>query len=184
MAQLYMEYLKTEISGMVTFQEYLRSIGYVDPSATLDGMDDGLILMAVGGPELFHVPEQPITGDLEIIVLLVDFEDRPGVRPPDQFRDLLLSDGIYPTGSLVDYYREVTCGAVRIKGAVYGWFRLPHLYSFYTNGKSGTDVGSYPRNAEAMAEDAVKAALAAGVPFAAAEVGWDHGAKKALGQDR
>ncbi|TIX97300.1 MAG: peptidase M6, partial [Mesorhizobium sp.] len=89
-----------------------------------------------------------------------------GVLPPSHYQDLLFSQGIYPTGSMRDYFKEVSLGKVDVVGTVDGWIRMPKPYSFYTNNESGTNWNSYPHNAPRLAEDAVNAALAGGVKFA------------------
>ena len=57
------------------------AIGYSDPSADIDGMDDGAIMMSPrelpsDGPVLVSVPQIAVTGSLKIIVLLVDLRSR------------------------------------------------------------------------------------------------------------
>jgi immune inhibitor A len=166
LSMLYMDYLKYGKPEGVSFKRYLRIVGYIDPSSDIDGMDDGMtIKVGATGPELISVPTQPIIGELEVKVLLVDFDDRPGVLSADHYQDMLFSDGIYPTGSMRDYYQEVSAGKVAVSGLVHGWFRMPNSYSYYTNNQSGTEWDSYPKNAPRLAEDAVKAALNAGIEF-------------------
>ncbi len=165
MARMFMDYVRNGKPNGLTFRQYLRAVGFTDPAADIDGMDDGAMMMVPpGGPSLVSVPHRPVTGLLRIIVLLVDFPDQPGTRPAQQFDDLLFSERIFPSGSLRDFYREVSGGRVDVSGTVHGWFRLPQPLSFYTGGSSGLR-GPYPRNARRMAEDAVRAALGAGVEF-------------------
>lgn len=166
LSMLYMDYLKYGKPEGLSFKRYLRIIGYVDPSRDIVGMDDGATVK-VGpiGPELISVPTQRIIGELQVKVLLVDFDDRPGILPVEHYDNMLFSRGSYPTGSMRDYYNEVSLGKVTVSGRVHGWFRMPKPYSYYTNGESGTKWNSYPRNAPRLAEDAVTAALSAGVAF-------------------
>lgn len=165
MMSLYMEYRN---SGKKTsFKKYLEQIGFTDPSINVVGMDDTArhLMRAPGLPELISVPSQPVTGKLRIKVLMIDFQDKPGTFDKKHFEDLLFSSKKYPSGSLVDYYREVTLGKVEIVGSVHGWLRMPQPYSYYTNNSSGMTDKSYPRNAQKMAEDAVSVALQQHVPF-------------------
>jgi immune inhibitor A len=166
MAALYMEYRRSSQFGQISFEKYLVSIGFVDPATTNLGMDDAAQLVpAPGGPELITIPTQAVSGKVRVKVLLVDFPDRPGFLEPSHYEDLLFSQGIYPTGSMRDYYKEVSFGKVDIEGTVHGWLHMQQPYSYYTNNESGTQWNSYPHNAPRLAEDAVKAAIAAGVPF-------------------
>ena len=165
LAHVYMDYIRDGKPNGLTFRQYLRAINFTDPAADVDGMDDGVIvMMPAGGPALISVPQQPVIGPLKIIVLLADFPDLPGMRPPQEYEDLLFSDRVYPSGSLRDYYREVSGGRVDVSGTVHGWLRLPHTLDFYAAGTSGLR-GVYPRNARRMAEDTVRAALDAGIEF-------------------
>jgi immune inhibitor A len=108
-------------------------------------------------------PLRAPSGTYRALVLLVDFSDNKGQTSPDQYRDLLFSLGAYPTGSMRDYYQEVSYRKFDLVGEVNGttgkppdWFRMPQAYTFYVAGQSG--LGSYPNNAQKLAEDAVIAA--------------------------
>lgn len=163
---LYMEYRRSKRYGRISFRRYLESIGFTDPAKDSVGMDDGARFRAgPGGPELIDVPQQAVQGTLRVKVLLVDFPDRIGVLPKEHYEELLFSKGIYPTGSMRDFYREASLGKVEISGSVHGWLRMPQPYGYYTNGSSGTDHRAYPNNARRLAEDAVRAALASGIAF-------------------
>lgn len=165
MAMLYMDYRRSGAHKRMSFRKYLESIGYTDPAADVVGMDDAARLVsAPGGPELIEIPAQPVTGTLRVKVLMVDFPDKVGVLPKEHYEDLLFSKSVYPTGSMRDYYKEVSLGKVEIAGSVHGWFRMANPYSNYTNGRSGTG-NTYPKNAQRLAEDAVQVALQNGVAF-------------------
>ncbi|TET47568.1 M6 family metalloprotease domain-containing protein [candidate division TA06 bacterium] len=93
------------------------------------------------------------------IVILVDFTDNVADTinyPAAHFDSLLFSQGIYPTGSMRDYYLENSYGNMNITGTVTVWLRMPQLYTYYTNDSTG--FGTYPRNAQKLTEDAIMAA--------------------------
>jgi immune inhibitor A len=90
------------------------------------------------------------------IVILVDFDDNIAQTPPLHYDSLLFTSNVYPTGSLRDYYQEVSYGQMDIIGDVTLWLRMPHSYSYYTNGQYG--FGTYPQNAQGLVQDAVIAA--------------------------
>jgi immune inhibitor A len=166
MANLFLDYKRSSRSELINFKQYLTSIGFIDPSIGNIGMDNAAQFVATpGGPELLAIPSQPVLGQVQVKVLLVDFVDRPGTRQKTQYEDLLFSRGVHPTGSLRDYYQEVSLGKVDVVGTVSDWLRMPEPYDFYTNNQSGTQWGSYPRNAPRLAEDAVKVAVATGITF-------------------
>jgi immune inhibitor A len=153
-----------------TFRQFLIATGYENPAHDIKGMDDHLT-GAVRGNEvmLIDIPEKEITGDLHVMVLMVDFPDLPGSMPSEHYMDLLFSRNTYPTGSMADYYHEVSGGKVNITGEAHGWIRMPEDYNYYTNRNSGlTDKFNreyYPRDARKLAEDAVEAALRIGIEF-------------------
>jgi M6 family metalloprotease-like protein len=100
-----------------------------------------------------------LTDTLKPIVICVDFNDNERTYDASQFYTLLFSkDFAHPTGSMRDYYLENSYGKLDLVGGVTGWYRMPQLYSYYVNGESGIGIGSYPRNAQKLAEDAVDAA--------------------------
>lgn len=107
-----------------------------------------------------------IEGEWNVLVILVDFEDYPWDNQEDQrfnnegtpydlehFNNMLFSeyDGetgfAHPgsesdyTGSMRDYYTEVSGGVFTVTGLVTEWVRAPEPYSFYCNndGEYGTD---------------------------------------------
>jgi immune inhibitor A len=106
-------------------------------------------------PRPFKV-NQSRTDTLKAIVILADFSDNVGTTPVAHYDSILSSCGCYSTGSMRDYYYEISYGGVEFITTVVGWFTLPQPYTYYTNGNYG--FGSYPMNAQKMAEDAVWAA--------------------------
>jgi immune inhibitor A len=171
------DYKRSGLTDRITFEEYLRVIGFTDPSVEINGMDDSILLRSgASGPEMFSIPKFQVTGELEIIVVLIDFPDLIATRSKQEYEKLLFG----PTASLEAYYREVSNGKVNIHGAVHGWFRMTRPYADYTAGRSGTDPSTYPGNAQGMAEDAVKLALVKGVPFNASLDKLDQGIVTAL----
>ncbi len=102
----------------------------------------------------------PTTGVGKAIVLLVDFSDKIATRSRASFEDMLFTKGTYPTGSMRDYYWEVSYNRLDITGQVSDslntWYRAPQSYSYYANGRKG--FGDYPKNAQKLVEDVVKIA--------------------------
>lgn len=167
MAALFMEFKRLATPGM-TFMQYLAHIGFVDPSVSTSGMDDRLLAVPqAAGIQLLAIPPKRVTGQLRVVVLLVDFPDRPGVRTAEHYSDMLFTSGVHPTGSMRDFYAEASNRNVDVTGSVHGWLRMPQPYAYYVNGESGTGNASYPRNCKKLAEDAAKAALQQGVVFPA-----------------
>jgi immune inhibitor A len=127
------------------------------------GFNDGLIVP----PEDFEAgtpleamrdgaaDRAPLRGTVRVVVL-VEFPDRPLTVTAEHFRDLFFSTGVVPTGSVREYYTEVTNGLVTIDGEVVGPYTMPQTLAQYAHGESG--VGDVLPNATTMARDAALAA--------------------------
>jgi immune inhibitor A len=164
MAQLYADYKRSLKKKKMSFKEYLEAIGFsAKKPDELPGRDSGRQMVRGAHVNLVAVPKQPVIGPLRVMVLLVDFPDNVGQRRPHEFEDMLFSSGKYLTGSMHDFYKEVSKGKVDISGSVDGWLRMPKPYSYYVGGDSGT--GAYPTNAQRLTEDALAVAITKGVSF-------------------
>jgi immune inhibitor A len=95
------------------------------------------------------------TDTLKAIAILVDFSDNVGTTPVEHYDTLLSSSGLCLTGSMLDYFLEASYGDVELITTVVGWFRMPQNYTYYSNNYG---FGTYPMNAQRLAEDAVWAA--------------------------
>lgn len=119
----------------------LRAKGVNAPSVLPDGMKP-------------YTPQSPPKANFNAIVILIDFSDNTSQVTATQFDNLIFGTG---TGTVRDYYDEVSYGnltivTVNLPGSL-GWLRAPQTYSYYVNGQNG--FGSYPQNAQKLAEDAV-----------------------------
>ncbi len=54
----------------------------------------------------------------------------------------LLFDGPNPTGTMTDYYQQVSYGSFYMTGDVYGWYQAPSTQSFYVNRDNGLAGGA------------------------------------------
>jgi len=164
------EYHKSWKSQGLTFQQFLMARGYKNPAHDIPGLDDNFTgVVHEGEVNLINPPHTPVIGDMHVMVLLVDFPDLHGTLPKEHYEELLFSQGAFLTGSMADYYDEVSRGKVHIQGEVHGWLRMPQNYNYYTSGVSGlTDELNrdyHPRDARGLAEEAVKEALKQGIKF-------------------
>lgn len=176
--QLYVRWLglkdTNRLPKNLTFDEFFNVWSSSRRSENYVGLDDG---KTFHGPskdfQRIDRPPKPLRGIIKTIVLLVDFEDKPhsATRPASYYREMLFGSlDVFPTGSMAEYYRRISNynlveenKGIDVQGEVFGWIRLPHSSSYYTNDASG--MGGYPNNSQGMAEDAVHAALVQGVDF-------------------
>ncbi len=89
-------------------------------------------------------------------VLLVDFTDRQFHIAKGKFDTLLFVPNVLSSGSLVDYYREVSYNKDTVTGSCYGWFHSANSQVYYGAGAYG--LGSYPRNAPGLVHEVVQLA--------------------------
>lgn len=127
------------------------------PDGPLRGAGDGRPVLPAGGVVRGSAPSQ---GNVHVLVLLAEFADLPHRIAPSRFADHLFGPG----PSLRTYYQEMSGGRLDVTGDIHGWFPLPRAEVYYSSGNGG--VGTYPNNGQRMAEDAVAAAVAAGVSLA------------------
>ena len=100
-------------------------------------------------------PTAAVAGSRPCIVILLQFTDKAAntvAHPPSAYNNLLFSTGVVPTGSMKEYYQEVSYGQFTVTGQVTNWLTAPQTYAYYVNGNYG--FGAYPRNAQRMALDA------------------------------
>jgi immune inhibitor A len=98
----------------------------------------------------------PLAGVVRVIVVLVNFPDKQMTHTAAHFNDLFFSQGVIPTKSVREYYRDVTHGIIDIQGQVVGPFTMPQTLATYAHGAAG--LGNVLPNARTMARDAVTAA--------------------------
>jgi immune inhibitor A len=160
------------LSKSMTFDEFYIFWRSSRRSENFVGLDDGALVQGKSTDlQLITRPTKALKGVIQTLVLLVDFEDRPASigRSSSFYEQMLFGDeGVFLTGSMREFYRRISGFSVAdsgidVQGKVYGWLRMPQSSSFYTGKASG--MGNYPRNAQGMAEDAVKVALSQGIDF-------------------
>lgn len=132
----------------------------------VSGLNDGMIVPPEEYP--FGTPMRairngageraPLAGVVRVIVVLVNFSDKhmSPAHSVAHFNDLFFSQGVIPTKSVREYYKDVTNGIIDIQGQVVGPFLMPQTLASYAHGASG--MGGVLPNARTMARDAVTAA--------------------------
>jgi immune inhibitor A len=128
------------------------------------GFNDGLIIPGTEFPlgtgvravRRAAAARAPLRGDVRVIVVLVDFPDAPMTQSADHFRELFFSEDKIPTGSVREYFTEVSNSMIKLTGEVVGPYRLPRTLAAYAGGGSGID-NPLP-NARTMARDAAQLA--------------------------
>lgn len=106
-----------------------------------------------------HNRDESDEDTFHVVCILVDFNDNEADTHSfsrEHFEEMLFSQGEYRTGSLRDYYRENSYNQINITGDVAGWYRMPNDYAYYVAGQNG--FGEYPRNAQGLTRDALRAA--------------------------
>ncbi len=79
-------------------------------------------------------------------VLVGSYSDNANIFSAAQFQTQLF--GANPTGSMTDYYNEISYGQFSITGTVYGPYTASNTQAYYENGNNGmSGAASYPQNA-------------------------------------
>ncbi|KAJ6089270.1 hypothetical protein N7467_004486 [Penicillium canescens] len=133
-------------------------------TGTRTGLNDGCIFPeshfepAVSASRMSRaaLERTPLRGNIRTVVVLVEFPDRQmGTNAVQHFKDLFFSTGKIKTGSVTEYFNEVSGGKISLGGEVVGPLRMPRTLSDYAHGNSGmTDAAP---NAQTMAADALNA---------------------------
>lgn len=88
--------------------------------------------------------------------MLVDFSDKPMSDGASQrFQDLFFSTGKIATGSVTEYYSDVSGGKISLTGEIAGPYRMPLKLVDYAHGENG--FGSVSPNLQTLAADALAA---------------------------
>ena len=90
------------------------------------------------------------------LIVLVNFSDTSLSQTPQSIETLFFSTGrALPSGSVKEYYDEVSRGAISLEGDVIGPFTLPNTMAHYANGRSG-QAATQP-NTQTMVSDLLDA---------------------------
>ena len=119
--------------------------------------DEAAETLALDPPALLRSPAALARDTINCVVILVNFDDVRAdtlTHSVDWFRDMLFS--AENPRSMRSYFLANSYGKMDVTGEIYGWFDLPEPMSYYSDNRRG--MGSYPRNAQKMIEDAVVAA--------------------------
>ena len=142
--------MKSTLSSIILKPTLKTRLGFNDPLIYPGNIFPlGTSAMAVRKASTSRVP---LRGTLRVAVVLVEFPDKKMSASKKNFEDLFFSTGVISTGSVNEYYKEVTNGLIDIEGEVAGPFLLPKKLSEYAHGESGT--GNDQPNARTMAADA------------------------------
>jgi M6 family metalloprotease-like protein len=124
------------------------------PSEVVRAIEDGVVRPAARGSKVpgTVVDAGPGTiGRWNVPVLLIDFPNRAATFPAASFQSLLFdTTGAIPTGSMADYYNEVSAGLLQVRGHVFGWKTLPDTTNFYANDSYGLARLAFPQNDAGM----------------------------------
>ncbi len=87
---------------------------------------------------------EALTGDtVNFPVLLGKYSNSNNAYPISSFQALLF-DGPNPTGTVTQFYKEISYGQMTMTGKAMGWFTLPRVFDYYVNdGSSGSDGLNY-----------------------------------------
>ena len=108
------------------------------------------------------IPPLGHSGAYNVLLICIEFTDSGYTYSTSTFDNMAF--GPWATGSIDDYYTEISYGNLTLSGNVYGWYTAANSRDYYGNAQKGW--GTYPQNAAKLVEEAVDAAETAGCNFA------------------
>ncbi|KAF2243358.1 M6 metalloprotease [Trematosphaeria pertusa] len=129
------------------------------------GIGDGLIFPKSHYPKPTSImamsraalERAPLRGNIRAIVVLAQFQDvKMAAGAKERMQDLFFSNGKLATGSVTEYYSEVSNKKVSFSGEVVGPFTLSKKMAQYANNDFG--FGDVMPNSRTMADEAFEAA--------------------------
>lgn len=120
--------LKPQVKTRLGFNDSLVLPGDEFPLGTTLGMARGL-----------GATRKPLQGKVRVLVVMVDFDDKKMTKKKQHFEDLFFSEGVIPTGSVREYFNEVSNGKVKLEGEVVGTYRMPLTMKEYAGNGAGID---------------------------------------------
>jgi immune inhibitor A len=108
------------------------------------------------------IPPLGHTGAYNVLLICIAFTDSGYTYSATSFDNMAF--GPWATGSIDDYYTEISYGYLTLSGNTYGWYTAGQGRDYYGDNQKGW--GTYPKNAARLVEEAVDAAEANGCNFA------------------
>ncbi|KAI1504521.1 immune inhibitor A peptidase M6-domain-containing protein [Biscogniauxia marginata] len=143
-------------------REHINSLILGDRTGRIPGLNDGTIFpkshfdenASISSMSRAALERAPLRGAVNVVLVLMDFQDvKMASGAKERFEELFFSEGKVSTGSVTEYYREVSNGKISLAGEVLGPFTLSHDKAYYANGNAGRS--SPEPNSVTMAEEAV-----------------------------
>ncbi|MFH1374329.1 MAG: M6 family metalloprotease domain-containing protein, partial [bacterium] len=99
-----------------------RAIVYDLPRQELKVTPEVTVGSSLTAEDSLAIASYRFTGDtIKVLVIMVEWFDRPGTYSQPTFDSLVLSRDVYPGGSVADYYYEVSYGQRVVAGDVIDW---------------------------------------------------------------
>ncbi len=100
-----------------------------------------------------EIPLQKLNTDRFVVpILLGQYSDSTGIFTVQDFQNLLFDNN--PTGTMTDYYNEVSYNQFQVTGTVFGWFTADQGRAYYASDNNGLN-SNYPQNAKGFVRDIV-----------------------------
>lgn len=148
----------------------LQAFGFAEGTRIVEprepGLNDGVVRppattgMGMGFAEALAAAstQAPLRGRLNVAVVLVEFPDKKMTKTRADFERLFFSKGEIATGSVAEYFADVSHGLVSIGGKVVGPYLLPQTIKSYADNSMGKTqkVKEMARDALAKADPEIK----------------------------
>jgi M6 family metalloprotease-like protein len=110
-----------------------RSIIYDVPSEIMEKQFGEIPGSQLTPQDSLSIAEYRFNGDtLKLLVILLEWTNRPGTYSKETFDSLLFSSNVFPGGSVAEYFNEVSYGHLYITGEVKDWYNAGTYYGHYS----------------------------------------------------
>jgi M6 family metalloprotease-like protein len=121
------------IPSFISATDISRSIIYDVPPEIMEKQFGEIPGFQLTLQDSMAIAQYRFNGDtLKLLVILLEWTNRPGIYSKETFDSLLFSRNVFPGGSLADYFNEVSYGQLHITGKVLDWYNAGTYYSNYS----------------------------------------------------
>ncbi|MFQ5454065.1 MAG: hypothetical protein ACE5D6_07750, partial [Candidatus Zixiibacteriota bacterium] len=146
--------LKDEAAGKISLPFYITHLDEMHANGICTG--ENIYEQAYAAAKGIIQNSPQITGNFNVLAVLVQFSDNNSTTPTSYFDSLVFdSSGI----TVRDYYTDISYGQLDMVTlnlpSSLGWLNAPQSYAYYVNNENGIEPASYPRNSQGLVEDLV-----------------------------
>lgn len=116
-------FIMMAVSSFISATDLSKSIIYDVPPEIMKKQFGEIPGSQLTQQDSLAIAQYRFTGDtLKLLVIFLEWTDRPGTYSKETFDSLFFSRDVFPGGSVADYFNEVSYGQLHITGKVMDWY--------------------------------------------------------------